>query len=116
MTRRLSAFALCAAVFGGGTLASQAPPAANDRLPPPVFTDPQRIEKLQSAFPEIDRLFRTFAERSRVPGIAYGIVIDGRLAHVGAFGERHIRAKAPVDAELVAFLEQKAAAPVAPGR
>ena len=91
----------CAAVFGGGTLASQAPPAANDRLPPPVFTDPQRVAKLQSAFPEIDRLVRAFAERSRVPGIAYGIVIDGRLAHVGAVGEREVRAKAPVDADTV---------------
>jgi CubicO group peptidase (beta-lactamase class C family) len=57
--------------------------------------------KLESAFPEIDRLFRAFAERSRVPGIAYGIVIDGRLAHSGAVGYRDARAKVPVDADTV---------------
>ena len=66
-----------------------------------MFTDPQRIAKLESAFPEIDRLFRAFAERSRVPGIAYGIVIDGRLVHSGAVGYRDIRTKAPVDADTV---------------
>jgi CubicO group peptidase (beta-lactamase class C family) len=91
----------CGVGLGGAGVASQAPPAGNDRLPPPVFTDPQRVEKLQSAFPDVDRLLKAFAERSRVPGIAYGIVIDGRLAHFGAAGHRDIRAKAPVDADTV---------------
>ena len=99
--RRLGVLALCAAVLGGGTVSSQAPPPANDRVPPPVFTDPQRVAKLETAFPEIDRQFRAFAERARVPGIAYGIVIDGRLAHSGAVGHRDIRTKAPVDADTV---------------
>jgi CubicO group peptidase (beta-lactamase class C family) len=91
----------CAVELGGAGVAFQAPQAGNDRLPPPVVTDPQRVEKLRSAFPDVDRLFRAFAERSRVPGIAYGIVIDGRLAHAGAAGYRDIRAKAPVDADTV---------------
>ena len=91
----------CVVGLGGAGVASQAPPAGNDRLPPPVFTDPQRVEKLQSAFPDVDRLFKAFAERSRVPGIAYGVVIDGRLAHAGAAGYRDVRAKAPVDADTV---------------
>ncbi|HYW06802.1 MAG TPA: hypothetical protein VE913_07590, partial [Longimicrobium sp.] len=46
--------------------------------PPATFADPRRVEKLSSAFPEIDRLMSSFAERSGVPGIAYGIVVDGR--------------------------------------
>ena len=91
----------CAVGLGGAGVASQAPLAGNDRLPPPVFTDPQRVEKLRSAFPEVDRLIKAFAERSRVPGIAYGIIIDGRLAHVGAAGHRNVRTKAPVDADTV---------------
>ncbi|MFO7695251.1 MAG: serine hydrolase domain-containing protein [Vicinamibacterales bacterium] len=66
-----------------------------------MFTDPQRASKLESAFPEIDRLFRAFAGRSRVPGIAYGILIDGRLAHAGAAGYRDARTKDPVDADTV---------------
>ena len=99
---RLSAVVfLCVGVVGTAGLNSQSPPAAADRVPPPVFTDAQRIAKLESAFPEIDRLFRAFAERSRVPGIAYGIVLDGRLAHSGAAGYRDARARAPVDADTV---------------
>jgi CubicO group peptidase (beta-lactamase class C family) len=70
-------------------LASAAPPAA--------FADPRRVEKLSSAFPEIDRLMKSFAERSGVPGIAYGIVVDGRVAHVGTAGVRDVASRAPVD-------------------
>jgi CubicO group peptidase (beta-lactamase class C family) len=70
-------------------------------MPPPVFTDPQRVARLETAFPEIDRQFRAFAERARVPGIAYGVIIDGRLAHSGAVGYRDVRTKAPVDADTV---------------
>jgi CubicO group peptidase (beta-lactamase class C family) len=70
-------------------LASAAPPAA--------FADPRRAEKLSSAFPEIDRLMKSFAERSGVPGIAYGIVVDGRVAHVGTAGVREVASRAPVD-------------------
>ena len=91
--RRSALVLLCAALGGASGLSSQSLPPAADRVPPPVFTDPQRVAKLESAFPEIDRLFRAFAERSRVPGIAYGIVIDGRLAHSGAAGVRDVRTK-----------------------
>ena len=65
-------------------------------LGPPRFTDPDRRAKLAAAFPEIDRLFREFATRARVPGIAYGIVIDGELVHTGTFGSRDLATKAPV--------------------
>jgi CubicO group peptidase (beta-lactamase class C family) len=68
---------------------------------PPRFTDPARRAKLAGAFPEVDRLFHNFAARSRVPGIAYGIVIDGDLAHAGAVGVRDIGSRAPVDADTV---------------
>lgn len=69
--------------------------------PPPTFTDPQRAARLRSAFPAIDRLMRDFAQRSNVPGIAYGIVIDGQLAHVGVSGVRDVAAQAPVDTATV---------------
>ena len=92
---------LCAGFIGVAGLESQELPRAGDRVPAPVFTDPQRVAKLRSAFPEIDRLFKAFAERSRVPGIAYGILIDGHLAHSGAAGYRDARTKAPVDADTV---------------
>jgi CubicO group peptidase (beta-lactamase class C family) len=69
--------------------------------PPARFTDARRLEKLGAAFPAIDSMMRAFAEQRRVPGIAYGIVVDGRLAHVGTAGLRELSTKAPVDTATV---------------
>ena len=63
----------------------------------PSFADPERVARLSAAFPEIDQLMQGFAERSHVPGIAYGIIVDGRLAHVGTSGLREVRSGAPVE-------------------
>ena len=76
-------------------------PAAIASAAPAAFADPARGEKLKAAFPEIDRLFREYATRAHVPGIAYGIVIDGELVHSGSAGYRDVAAKAPVDADTV---------------
>ena len=56
---------------------------------------------LVTAFPEIDRLFAEFAKTAHVPGAAWGIVIDGKLAHSGAAGVRDVAANIPVDADTV---------------
>ena len=69
--------------------------------PPARFADPNRVAKLTAAFPEIDRLFQGFAERSRVPGIAYGIIVDGKLVHVGTSGLREVATRAPIDSTSV---------------
>jgi len=70
--------------------------AASDAYPPPRFTDSGRVAKLQSALPEIDRLFRAYAADAKIPGMAWGVVIDGQLAHFGSFGVRDFASKAPV--------------------
>jgi len=57
--------------------------------------------KLTTAFAEIDRLFTEFATQSHVPGGAWGIVVDGELAHAGATGFRDVASKSPVDADTV---------------
>ncbi len=62
--------------------------SADDAHPPPRFTDPQRVAKLESAFPKIDKIFQEFATARGVSGMVWGIVIDGRLAHVKALGLR----------------------------
>ena len=41
--------------------------AASDAYPPPRFTDPARVAKLQSAMPEVDRLFRAYAVERKIP-------------------------------------------------
>jgi CubicO group peptidase (beta-lactamase class C family) len=86
-----------AALMLASTPARAQPARLASAAPPAAFADPRRAEKLSSAFPEIDRLMKSFAERSGVPGIAYGIVVDGRVAHVGTAGVREVASRAPVD-------------------
>jgi len=74
---------------------------ASDAYPPPRFTDPARVQKLESGFPEIDRIFRRYAATSKVPGLVWGVVIDGRLAHVESAGVRDLSSNAPVTAGTV---------------
>src|SRR5688572_709538 len=61
--------------------------AASDAYPPPRFTDPDRVKKLESTLPEIDRLFRAYATAERIPAMVWGVVIDRRM-HVGLGGGR----------------------------
>lgn len=69
--------------------------------PPPAFTDPNRASKLASAYPAVDSLMKAFAERTKVPGIAWGIIVDGKLAHIGASGLRDVPSKAQVETTTV---------------
>ena len=64
-------------------------------------TDPARLAKLTSALPEIDRLMSAFAANAKVPGIAYGIVVDGKVLHIGTAGLRDVSANARVDTNTV---------------
>jgi CubicO group peptidase (beta-lactamase class C family) len=69
--------------------------------PAALFSDPDRRARLAAAFPEIDRLVAAFMERSHVPGAAWGIVIDGELAHAGVAGFRELPSKSPVTRDSV---------------
>jgi len=71
------------------------------KAPPPHFADPARKEKLAAAFPEIDKLFRDYATGANIPGAAWGIVIDGELAHRGVMGYRDVPSKSPVTPDTV---------------
>jgi len=66
-----------ATLTAASALAGQRP-ALSSVAPAARFADPQRLAKLSAAFPQIDQLMREFAERQHVPGIAYGIIVDGR--------------------------------------
>ena len=69
---------------------------ASDAYPPPHFTDPERVRKLESVLPEIDQIFRRYAAERKIPGMVWGVVIDGRLAHVESAGVRDRASNAPV--------------------
>jgi CubicO group peptidase (beta-lactamase class C family) len=84
--------------------ASHPPPPAVAQQAPAVhqaFADPERHAKLATAFGAIDELFAGFARRANVPGAAWGIIVDGQLAHSGVYGFRDAAAKDPVRRETV---------------
>ena len=70
-------------------------------LLPAALGAQDRLDRLRAAFPAIDSLMRAHAERTHVPGIAYGVVVDGRLVHVGTHGLREAPSRAPVDSTTV---------------
>jgi CubicO group peptidase (beta-lactamase class C family) len=69
--------------------------------PPPAFADPDRRTKLTAGFGEVDAVFADFREKDRVPGVAYGVVVDGELAHHGGVGVRDTASGAAADADSV---------------
>lgn len=93
ITTAFFAFALPATLVAQNPFSSQAPP--------PRFADPDRAAKLARAFPEIDKLVRDFAAQRNVPGYGYGIIIDGKLAHIAVGGQRNIATGAMVDTSTV---------------
>jgi CubicO group peptidase (beta-lactamase class C family) len=74
---------------------------ASSVYPPARFTDPQRASKLAAAFPAIDRLFVKYAADRKIPGLVWGIVIDGKLAHFGQTGVRQLGSKEPVTRQTI---------------
>jgi CubicO group peptidase (beta-lactamase class C family) len=66
-----------------------------------AFTDPAREAKLRAAFPAVDRIMKDFAAREHVPGAAWAIVMDGKVAHMGVTGLREITSNSPVDTNTV---------------
>ncbi len=75
--------------------------SASDAYPPPRFTDPDRVQKLESALPQVDELFRRYAAERKIPGMVWGVVIDGRLAHVASVGLRERASNSPVTGDTV---------------
>lgn len=92
----LSAVLVCASVLPASHALAQSSVA-----PPPAFALPDRTERIARALPSVDSVMRAFMERSRVPGIAYGVIVDGKLLHVAAHGLREVPSGARVDTSTV---------------
>ncbi|MFD2570827.1 serine hydrolase domain-containing protein [Spirosoma soli] len=60
---------------------------------PPVFSDADRLKKLEAAFPIVEKLYRERAEKFHYPGLAFGIVVDGKLVYSGGFGYTNVAKK-----------------------
>ncbi len=62
--------------------------ALGQGLPAPQFTNPERRAKLESALPEIEKIFERYWKGRGIPGLVYGVVIDGDFVAVKSFGVR----------------------------
>jgi CubicO group peptidase (beta-lactamase class C family) len=62
---------------------------------PPAFTDADRLERIKTAFPVIEKIYREYAQKNHFPGYAFGIVVDGKLVYSGSGGYTDIAKKTP---------------------
>lgn len=61
-----------------------------------AFTDASRTEKLKQVYPVIDNIIKDFADDQHLPGVAYGLVVDGKLIYKNNIGYTDIDKKTPV--------------------
>ena len=66
-----------------------------------AFRDPDRRKKLEAAFPAIEKMIDEEMTQQTLPGLAFGIVIDGELAYAKGFGVTSVASKTVPDADTV---------------
>jgi CubicO group peptidase (beta-lactamase class C family) len=69
--------------------------------PVPRFADPGRRAALEAALPELEKIFETYRTQRGIPGLAYGVVIDGDLVLAKGLGLRNVDSNEPVTADTV---------------
>lgn len=65
---------------------SNKPTAVFSEYQPPIFKDNNRMQKVRAAAPAFERLFKAHAVARKIPGLAYGVVVDDSLVVMGATG------------------------------
>ncbi len=59
-------------------------------------TGTQRIKNIEAALPVIDKIFKEYADKNYLPGLIYGLVVDGKLMHTSSIGYTNPDKKIPV--------------------
>lgn len=67
----------------------------------PRFTDPARSAKLRAVLPEVEKVFERFQQQRQIPGLAYGVVIDGETVLIKGLGVRERTSNDPVTRDTV---------------
>ena len=73
------------------TLSAQTPPPRH--YAPPAFSESQRRQQVEAVQPEIDALFDELVAKEHLPGLVYGIVLDGELVHARTLGLADVERK-----------------------
>lgn len=66
---------------------------------PAIFTDSARAEKVKATAPAVEGLFKKFFTDRHLPGLVYGVVLDGKLIYSGGFGYANLEQKTPAQAQ-----------------
>ncbi len=61
-----------------------------------TFPDPGRLKRIEALFPAILKIYETHAVQNNIPGLAFGIVVDGKLVYTGNYGYTDVDRKIPV--------------------
>ena len=70
-------------------------------LPTPQFPQSDRRARVLDHCTAVDDLFAAYARRLHMPGVAYGVVLDGELVYANGVGVRNVATGAPVTADSV---------------
>jgi CubicO group peptidase (beta-lactamase class C family) len=57
-----------------------------------------RAERVAVILPEIDKMYTDLAAAEHLPGLAYGVILDGKLVHARALGFANVERQIPVTA------------------
>ena len=92
---------LLLAVLGPASLLAQTPVSAAKIAQPIATADVGQAALLAATYPVLDKIYAEYAARQHVPGLTYGLVVDGRLVHTGAVGYTDVAAKTPAAPQAV---------------
>lgn len=56
-----------------------------------------KIKEIEAAFPIMDQLYKNYAAQNHLPGIVYGLVVDGKLIHTWNAGYSNLAEKIQAD-------------------
>ncbi|MEO7531721.1 MAG: serine hydrolase domain-containing protein [Sediminibacterium sp.] len=61
----------------------------------PAFIATDRLQKIETFFPAVEKIYKEYAEKNHFPGYAFGIMLDGKLVYSGSGGYSDIDKKIP---------------------
>ena len=61
----------------------------------PAFADPGRASRVQALLPEVDKIYADLVTKEHLPGLVYGVIVDGKLVHSRALGFANLEDKIP---------------------
>ena len=61
----------------------------------PKFVDSLAFQKMNDAFPVIEKIYRDQMEKNHFPSIAFGVIANGQLVYSGSFGKSNLKDSLP---------------------